>query len=690
MAGRPPSPAGDRTTVAILPFAYSGPPATEYLADGIADLLATALDGSESLRCAHPGSLVGWLEDGADPRSEAERCRAVGERFGATYCVLGRIVESAGVLRISAVLHAAGGAEPLARASAEGRAEELFALIDRVASQLLVHAVGVPAYPLAGVAALTTDSLPALKSYLDGELAFRAGRFMVAAEGFRRATIEDPTFALAHYRLAVLCEWAGMHAMAGAAAAQAVTYSARLSIGDRSLLMAFQAYIAGDAALAERLYREILDVHPGSVEAWFHLAKIGYFLDSLRGRRLAGARDALERAAALDPQNIIVQVHLASVAAKERLPAEAEAASRRALALLGKGDHTDFVLIVRLQRAHALGDEEEQALLSRELEGANDVTLFWCFTLLTVVIGALEAARQVAALLTHPSRDRQVRLFGHLSLAELELAHGRWSRAQEELRAAAVLDARTAAVHRGLLSLVHFREPGEEELVALRDELLADERQGAVLSDAALPPYFHAHVEVLDASRVYVLGLLHARLGDTASAERCAAALDALASDVLASDALASDALASDATAAGALARRAQARDAARGIRALVAHLEGDVAGALALLEGCELAAPTYLYSATVLHGRIHERYLRAELLAALERDAEAEQWYAALGEDSPHGFVYLGPSLLRRSELLDRRGDIGGARDMRARHAALWRGSDAELGPLAESAGGV
>ncbi|HEX3157234.1 MAG TPA: BTAD domain-containing putative transcriptional regulator [Gemmatimonadaceae bacterium] len=659
-AASPPATMIDRAILAIVPFVYNGQATLDYLATGIADLLATAIDGSESLRCVHSGSIPGDAESSSD----TECCRAMGERFDATYCVVGRVIESAGQLRISAVLYAtAHPGVPLVRAGAEGGVDDLFALVDHLAAQVLVRAIGVPDRPLVGLAALTTRSLPALKSYLDGELAFRAGRFTVAAEGFQRATREDPTFALAHYRLAVLCEWAGMYALAEAAAAQAVAHCARLSISDRRLLTAFQAYLAGDAARAELLYREILDIYPSSTEAWSHLAKIGYFLYSLRGRRLAGARTALERAAALDPHDIVIQVHLASVAAKEGRPVEVDAASRRVLAMLEQGDHADSVLIVRLQRAFATGDVAEQEQLWRQLETANDVTLFWSFTLLTVVVGALEAAERVARLMTYASRPRLVRLCGHLALAELELAHGRWSAAREELHAAARLDARCAAVHHALLALVHFRDPGPEELRALRDGLLAVRDDAPPAAEATgLPPCFTAYAEALDASGTYVLGLLHVHLDEREGAERCAAALEATT---------------------GSLARGAHARDAARGIRALLASRRGDLSAALALLEGCELASPVHLYTSTALHGRLHERYLRAELLGTLGRDAEAEDWYAALGEDSPHGFVYLAPSLLRRAELLEGRGEHAAALELHARHTALWQGCDAELQPL-------
>ena len=60
---------------------------------------------------------------------------------------------------------------------------------------------------LSRLAATTTGSMPALRSYLSGEAAFRAGAFDRAVEEFRRATERDTTFALAWYRLAVAEEW---------------------------------------------------------------------------------------------------------------------------------------------------------------------------------------------------------------------------------------------------------------------------------------------------------------------------------------------------------------------------------------------------------------------------------------------------------------------------------------------------
>jgi hypothetical protein len=74
---------------------------------------------------------------------------------------------------------------------------------------------------------------------------------------------------------------------------------------------------------------------------------------------------------------------------------------------------------------------------------------------------------------------------------------------------------------------------------------------------------------------------------------------------------------------------------------------------------------------------RAFERYLRAELLAAVDRDDEAIAWYGTLGESSPYEIVFLAPAHLRQGELYERRGDAASAASHFARCSRLWKGCD-------------
>lgn len=670
--GARPAPARSPSTFAFLPFTFRGASEFGYLAEGIPELLALALDGAGALRGVDSFALQGWLSrDGAD-LPDPKRIAAIGERFGAGYCVTGGIVHAGGRIRVHASLHPTDSPETArARVAAEAGVDEVLALVDRLATDLLVAGIEAPHGELARIAVKTTESLRALKAYLCGENAYRAGRYSTAAEYFHRAVTEDPGFALAHYRLATLAEWAGFPSRAEAAATLAVRHADRLSVNDLRLLEALRAYFAGDVARAEHLYHEILAIRPDSVEGWFHLAKLGYYLNPLRGRPLGEARDALDRAAELDPDNVIILVHQALLAVKAGRPDEVDALTRRALALLDRGDYADFPLLVRVIRTFGLPGRPGESDLWAELEDANPYTLFWCLASLSCPIGNVAAAERLSELMVRPAQPAPVRLFGRLARAGLALGRGRWSAAKAELAEAARLDPATATIHHAFLALAHHRDPAPEELHALRDELSALTAPEPH-DDPVREPSFSAHADVLDASRTYLLGLIHTRLGNLEEAEARAAELDAIAAD------------------APALARASHARDAARGIRAQIACRRGAPDEALAWLETCELAAPTHLYFSSVLYGRLHERCLRAELLARLGRDTEAESWYAAL-EDSPHGAPYLALSHLRRAEILERRGESERAGVHRERVADLWQGADRELvGCLSLEAGAL
>lgn len=669
-----PRSARDRSaTIAVLPFTFSGKPELGYLGEGMADLLGLAICGTEELNCLDTRAILTWFTKqgrgaGTERLTDPELCRAVGERFNAGLCILGGIVQAGDQLRAQATLYASGSPEaPRLRVAAESGIDEPLALADRLAAQLLVQGVGAPASELARTAALTTDSLPALKLYLNGEQAIRAGRFTPAVEMFQRAVLEDPHFSLAHYRIAALAEWAGLIPLAQGAAAEALRGADRLPVNDRRLLEALHAYIEGDIQRAERLYREIIAIYPESTEAWAQLAKLGYFLNSLRGRRFVEAAAPLERARALDPDNIITLAHLANVTAKEGRHDELDALVDRALELQHGADYTDFPLILGVLRAFTLRDRDALASIWEELETANEFTLFWCFMILTLLVGDLEAAGRVAEIMMLPARPREVQLYGCLMRAELEAARGSWARARAELERAERIDPPTAMIHRALLALLEYRDPEIAELYALREELTAPP-DDAGAPETALTPWFSAHIRILGAVRSYLLGLVHVRLGEWAAAEGCARELEHHT---------------------GEFAEVAFARDAACGIRARLAlHRDHDPDEALGWLERCQLAAPMHCYIPSPCFGRLHERFLRAELLAHLGRETEAETWYAALSEDSPHGFIYLAASHLRRAELHQGRGEFGEAQAHYDRYRELWQGGDPEPRPVHGGAG--
>jgi tetratricopeptide (TPR) repeat protein len=120
------------------------------------------------------------------------------------------------------------------------------------------------------------------------------------------------------------------------------------------------------------------------------------------------------------------------------------------------------------------------------------------------------------------------------------------------------------------------------------------------------------------------------------------------------------------------------ARDLATGLRARVAWRGGHPDQALRMLEGMPITA--FIGPPSGWRTRTHERELRAELLRAVGRDAEALRWYEVLYDPDMFGLPYLAPSYLRRAEIEEKLGRTDQAMLHYRRVLDLWSECDPEL----------
>ncbi|MCH7876158.1 MAG: protein kinase [Gemmatimonadetes bacterium] len=651
------------TTIAVLPFTVRGSEDVAYLGEGMVDLLGTKLDGAGEWRSADPRAVLGVLAQEAGGVLDPERGRAVAEHVGAGLYVLGNILEVGGRLRVDASLYNPNLDAPLvAQATVEGKAAEIFDLVDDLATQLLTAQTGGPGARVTRIAAVTTSSLPALKAYLEGETAFRAGHYGSAVEAFQRAVAADSLFALAYYRLSVAAEWDARDALVQDAAQQAIRHAERLSEHDRLLLEAFIAWRRGAADEAEDLYRGIIGTHPDYVEAWFQLSEVLFHYNPLRGRSLAESREALERLLAFDPDHEPTLIHLARVAAHERNRAELDSLVRRILELNPEGDRA---LEMRVLRAFASDDRADQERLIGELRRASDFVLILATWHVALFTHNLPGAARLARVVADSTRAPKVQALGRVWLAHLELARGRWRAARAELAAAEPLDRASALEYRALFTALPFVPVSRAQVEDARDELErwdATSVPPSVTTTVLVSKHDGAHPHL----RKYLLGLLSARLGDPVAATRHAAELEALGGPDRA---------------------RALAGDLAGSIRAQVALIEGRPADALMALEQTRRQTFYQLTLSSPFYSQAYERYMQATLLEELGQTEEALRWYSSVVGTSPNELIYLAPSHLRRAEIYERLGQPEKAAEHYARFVELWADCDPELRPVVDDA---
>jgi DNA-binding SARP family transcriptional activator/TolB-like protein len=649
---------GASSVVAVMPFSVQGRPALAHLGDAMADLLSSRLDGAGALRSVDSRVILRAAQTDAARPIDQRTARSLARRLDARFFVVGSVAEVAGRLRIAAYLFARdGGASPVARADVETVPDSVFAAADDLAARLLAEQLRTPAERLGRAAASTTRSIPALKAFLAGELALREGRLNDAASAYGRATAIDSAFALAHYRASQAAEWTGRDDAVLPSAERALRFADRLSSQDSLLVRAFVEWHRGRLDDAERLYRAEVDDNPDDVEGWFQLGELLFHDNPLRGRSSAEARTPFQRVLALDPVDGEALVHLARIAYTEGRRPEADSLVRRVVALAPERE----VLELRAFRAFALGDAQGQKRVTTELLASPGRVPV--MTALDVAVHAddLAGVERFGALLTGDERSVDVRGFGHRLLAQTAAARGQWRAAQRELASASRLDSTAALELRAQLAVLPFLPVGRAELASTREALLAWHPTPDESADAI---HFKSHLGLHPSLRAYLLGLVSAQLGDTASAASYARELER-ASD-------------SSARTTIAIARATFAHS----LRARIADAAGEPERALDLLRRAEWQP---IASDVMIEAL--DRYYRAELLRRLGRTDEARAWYASMAQRATYELPYLAPSRLALAKLAEARGDGDEARRHYRSFVDAWHSADPELVPLVDEA---
>ncbi|HEX6315391.1 MAG TPA: hypothetical protein VFZ73_11055, partial [Gemmatimonadaceae bacterium] len=629
--------------IAVFPFTVSGPVESQYLGNGLVDLLSTSLDGAGAIRSVDPNALLHSLERTRPAAPTPLEAAALARRLGAGRYVLGSVTASGPRLRLLASLYRQDRPDSaIGSAVVEGDATELFAMVDQLTSQLLAASLPEPRHRLTRVAALTTPSLAALKHYLAGEEELRAGNYIEAADAFQRAVRTDSGFALAYYRLSLAADWLGRDSLARSAAEAALARAERLSGRDSLLVAAALTARRGELTAAERLYRRIVIDYPDDIEAWAQLGDLLFHANPLRGRSVVEARDAFAHVLALDPDDADALLHLARIAYLQREQGEVDTLVRQLVA----GATSDEVLELRSFRAFALSDRDSWKRVTRELL-ANPPEVPPVTALeVALYLDDVDGTEQFATTLAADRYSNDIRGLGHRLLARVFATRGMWDSARTQLDGAERFDAVATLELRSLLASLDFLEVPVEELRVIRAEV---ERWDVSAADRTAEEHSASHVGMHAGVRAYRLGLLSTRLGDLDAASAQADSLDRHPSSDQGRAALASRAM-------------------SRSLRARVAHARGDAAEALRQLEQAN-----WLPIESGFEEEAGDRYLRAVVLAALDRKAEAHEWFRTIAERGMHELVYIAPSRLREAVLACELGDRDAGARALATAARLW-----------------
>jgi len=346
---RAPPPTVDPRVVAVVPFRVAGADSSlHYLREGMLDLLALRLSGTEVLRTVDPRTMLrAWQRAGGTPDGDIDRAHSLGltRELGAGGLLEGEVIGTASRLVLNATLTDPAGVVK-GRATIEGPPDSLPSLVDRLAAQLLVHAAGEADDRLAS---LTTTSLPALRAYLDGMAAHRRGDYATARALFDRALTNDSTFALAALRRARAGMWLAD------AGGRDIAWRYRSRLPKRDLLLLYvTAGPIGSAREDIDSTEALIGVAPDDPEAWSELGDRLFHYGALTGVPDAPKRAlrAYARAARLDSTYAPTFEHLYEL----HYALGDTAGSRGALDLLLRGKSRDAEPVARWFARICLGD----------------------------------------------------------------------------------------------------------------------------------------------------------------------------------------------------------------------------------------------------------------------------------------------------------------------------------------------
>ena len=300
----------DPNLIAVAPFDVLDPKLALWH-EGLVDVLARTLDGLGPLRTVSPTIVLRRWSGRADPVS----ARDLGRRTGAKFAVFGQVVGLGGdSARLSATLLDVTTGSPRSEFERADRAERLGSLTDSL-SLAFLRDLGVSDRGSVRLASVGTNSIAALKAFLQGEQHFRRGVLDSAIASFQRAVDLDSTFAPALHRLARAHGWKGDD-LSGPLVVRACRFNRGLSPRDSLLLTADCLGVgslvdvtdalpaAGKGTLPIKRGFEILETasrrYPDDPEVWYQLGEAREHNGFKVGATVAEELDAFDRSIALD------------------------------------------------------------------------------------------------------------------------------------------------------------------------------------------------------------------------------------------------------------------------------------------------------------------------------------------------------------------------------------------------------
>jgi len=296
------------SSIAVLPFVAAGADtALARLGRDLAVTISASLSGVGGITTADRLSVATATAD--RPSLSAAEGGALARRLGAKSMLRGSLVRAGDNVRLDLGLYGVEGLAPLAEGiTVTGHRDSIGPLTDSVTWALLrqVWQRGTPPSP--SLDAVTTRSVPALRTFLQGERELGANHWDEAILAYRSAIAADSTFGMAQFRYA-LAQWWNRQPVESAVLEALRLQRSRFPERERLLIDAFLTSDRTPRLKIER-HAEAARRFPDYWPAWFLYADALYHGGPNAGYDWTECLDAFHRVVALNPTLVPAWLHI--------------------------------------------------------------------------------------------------------------------------------------------------------------------------------------------------------------------------------------------------------------------------------------------------------------------------------------------------------------------------------------------
>ena len=647
--------------LAVFPFRGVGPE-TGTIGEGIADLVAAAIDGTGGMRVADPNGM--WLALRRDDNHnlvapELDTALELTRRSRSLAALLGSVTAAGSHVSITARLYDASGSLK-ASFTESVVSDSLYSAVNRLAIWVVAHLWerdSLPSVPT--IESLATSSADALQEYLKAVRSRRSGHYEEAQQALEEAIAIDSTFALAYlelFRVRSALLWISGRQFIGLREVidKARLYKDRLSTRSQDRIEAAWALDNTDGVTAAALLESIIARDSLDIDALEALANT-YGRDGWQfGKELDQILMAYDRVLSIDPSNETYRMRRAFILATNTRTASA---LDQAIAELSSLDTTraevrGYLAAFRAARADSSG---QQGHLAAAAGGSVPVAAAALRTLRVVQPALAEAFLRELVADSMPVQHQSI---GRGALFQLWIGLGRITACDSLVRTGTLDRARP------ILNMFFVAS------------LLAGAGDSTATARAVAELEAYAPVDSLasysDSRNVWnsgwALGAYHAAFGDTAKARAYQRALSTLpAGDDLI-----------DRDWRGSLSADIEARLAARRGDLDTAEREARRAYDGWLIHSANTAAAD---------PEAAMRFHLAQMLGGRGATEEAAALYRSQAPPYTWRSFYTTLSYERLGQLYDKGGDLEKAAEHYARFVELWKDADPELQPRVQAA---